>query len=200
VGFSGRIVFGRSDRSLLESSAFDRVRPLWDDGADAWWPRPGGWQTLQFTDDKWGSEELRALVASSGAPACVATVYDSDVAEVLGLTPDGRTWEAALNLEMAAAMGARRPGHVHDDLVWVESPEYAQAVTDRLTRFEAAVPGNAEAAIAWAGAAGVATAADEVALRALLQSREVFVEDLFAGLLDTLGFPPAVDPAGESGA
>ncbi|MGH3627028.1 MAG: hypothetical protein ACRDRL_06250, partial [Sciscionella sp.] len=125
MGFSGRFVFGRNDRSLLEAPAFDGVRPPWGDGAHELWPRPGGWQTLQFDDDRWGLEELRALVEWSGVPACFAVVHDSDVAHVVGLAPDGHQWEAVLGLDVAAGMGISRPDDVDDDLVWIESPEYA---------------------------------------------------------------------------
>lgn len=195
MGFSGQFVFGCSDRSLLDAPAFDGVRPPWGDGAHELRPRPGGWQTLQFRDDRWGAEELRALVEWSGAPACFAMVHDSDVAYVVGLAPSGREWEAVLGLEVAAAMEIDRPHDVYDDLEWIESPEYAEAVTAAQAELEAAVPAAAEAAIAWAAAAGVATAADQGAIEAVLRSHEVFVEYSFTALINALGFPPAAAPA-----
>lgn len=198
MGFSGQFVFGCSDQSLLEAGAFDGVRPPWGDGVHELWPRPGGWQTLQFRDERWGLEELRALVEWSGvewsgAPACFAMVHDSEVAHVVGLAPDGREWQAVLGLAIAAEMGIGRPRNVHDDLDWVDSPNYAEAVSTGRAALEAAVSASAEAAIAWAAAAGVVTAAEQGAVEAVLRSQEVFVEDLFTGLLGAPGFPAAIE-------
>lgn len=194
MGFSGQFVFGRCDRPLLEAPAFDAVRPPWGNGAHELWARPGGWQTLQFREGRWGLDELRALVEWSGAPACFAMVYDSEVAEIAGLAPDGREWEAVLGVEIAAQMGVERPPGLRDDLEWIESPQYADAVAARRAELEASVPTAAAAAIAWAGTAGVA-AAEQGVVEEVLRSREVFVEDSFIALIDALGFPAAVAPA-----
>lgn len=201
MGFSGQFVFARSDRPLLEAEAFDVLRPPWGDGAHELWPRPGGWQMLQFSDDRWGPEQLPALVEWSDAPVCFAMVYDSDVAHVVGLAPGGREWKAVLGLEVAAETGIGRPQDLYeDDLEWIESPQYAEAVAAERAALEAAVPAAAEAAIAWAAAAGVATMATQGAIEAVLRSHEVFVEDSFIALIDALGFPPAAAPAGEAAA
>lgn len=197
MGFSGQFVFGRSDRSLLEAPVFDGVRPPWGDGAYELWPRPGGWQTLQFRDDRWGTDELRALVEWSGAPACVATVHDSDVAQVVGLAPGGREWEATLGPEVAAEMGIECPPEIFNDLMGMGMPEYATAVAAGRAALEAAVPATAEAAIAWAGVAGVVVAVEQGVVEAVLRSHEVLVEDSFIALIDALGFPPAIAPADE---
>lgn len=197
MGFTGHMVFGRSDRPLLEAPAFDAVRPPRGDGALWSSARPGGWQLLEFRDGEWDQENLSALVAWSGAPACVATVYDSDVADVVGLTPDGRTWRAVLNLEVAAATFPPRPADVYDDLEWVESAQYAEAVLRRREELEAAVPEGVSGALAWAAAAGYPNATDAAAVEVLLRSHQVFVEDLFVGLLDALGFPSAVEAGSE---
>jgi hypothetical protein len=198
VGFSGHFVFGHGDRPLLEAPAFDGIRPPWGDGAHELRPRPGGWQTLQFRDERWGSEQLRALVEWSGAPACFAMVYDSDVAYLTGLDLDGREWEAVLGLAVAAEMNVSRPQNVHDDLEWIESPECAEAAATSRAALEEAVPGSARAAIAWATAAGVATAVGQRGIEAVLRSHEVFVEDSFIALIDALGFPPAVPRADDA--
>ena len=195
MGFSGQFVFGRSDRSLLEAGAFDGVRPPSGEGARELWPRPGGWQMLRFSDDRWGLEQLRGLVEWSGAPACLAMVHDSDVAYVVGLDPNGREWQAVLGLEVAADMGISRPQDVYDDLEWIASPQYTEAVAAERAALEATVPAAAEAAIAWAAAAGVATAAAQGVIEDVLRSHEVFVEDSFIALIDALGFPPAIAPA-----
>ena len=50
----------------------------------------------------------------------------------------------------------------------------------------------------WAGAAGVATTAEQGAAEAALRSHGVFVEDSFITLLDALGFPPALAPASQA--
>jgi hypothetical protein len=197
VGFTGHMVFGRSDRPLLEAPAFDAVRPPSGDGARSSSARPGGWQMLEFGDGEWDRQNLSALVAWSGAPACVAVVYDSDVADVVGLTPDGRTWQTVLNLEVAAATSPRRPAGVLDDLEWIASTQYAEEVVRRREELEAAVAEGVSGALAWAAAAGFGSAADAVAVETSLRSHGVFVEDLFVDLLDTLGFPPAAEPANE---
>ncbi len=140
---------------------------------------------------------MRALVEWSGFPACVAMVHDSDVADVVGLAPGGQEWEAVLGLAVAARMGIERPRDVHDDLEWIESPDFAEAAEVRRAELEAAVPAAAEAAIAWAAAAGVATVVGQGGIEAVLRSHEVFVEDGFIALIDALGFPPAVARAGQ---
>jgi hypothetical protein len=191
------MVFGRSDRPLLAAPAFDAVRPPQGDGARESSARPGGWQLLEFWDGEWDRENLSALVAWSGAPACVAMVYDSDVADVVGLTPDGRSWHTVLNLEVAAATAPRRPADAYDDLEWIASAQYAEAVLRRREELEAAVPEGVSGALAWAAAAGYPGATDAATVEAVLRSHEVFVEDLFVALLDALGFPPVVEPASE---
>ena len=194
MGFTGQLVFGRSDGSLLEAPVFDALRPPWGDGADEWWPRPGGWQTLQLYNHTWKPEDLQALVAWSKSPACVAEVYDSDVAQVVGLAPDGTTWRAVLNLDVAAEMGTERPEGIGDDVAWLETPQYADAVDRKRRELEAAAAVTAEAAVSWAAAAGFGPSVGRSAIKALLRSHEVFVEDLFASVVDALGFPPAVEP------
>ncbi|MBR7834416.1 hypothetical protein KDL01_14165 [Actinospica durhamensis] len=200
MGFSGQYVFGRSERPLLEAPVFDAIRPPWGDGACELWPRPGGWQTLQLRAEQWGSEELAALVEWTGAPACFAAIFDSDVADVVGLCPDGREWQTVLGLEIAAEMGIGQldTHDTHDTLELLGTPEYAQACAARQAELEEAVPACARAAIAWASAAGVATAAQQSAIEAVLRAHEVFVEEGFIALIDALGFPPAVDPDEES--
>lgn len=183
---------------------FDGVRPPWGDGANELWPRPGGWQTVQFRDDRWGVDELRALVAWSGAPACLAVVHDSDVAHLVGVAPEGREWEAVLGLDVAAELGIERPEDVIDDLAWIGSPRYAQEVAAERARLEAAVPAVAAAAIGWArvagvaGTAGVAKAVEQGAVEQVLRSRAVLIEDSFIALLDALGFPSALASGGET--
>ncbi|MFJ8112711.1 hypothetical protein [Streptomyces sp. NPDC096132] len=44
------------------------------DTVQAWSPRPGGWQTLQFDHGLWEDDFLLALVEWTVAPACVADV------------------------------------------------------------------------------------------------------------------------------
>ncbi|MFF9098534.1 hypothetical protein ACF1AX_36100 [Streptomyces sp. NPDC014802] len=45
MGFSGHLVFARSERPLLEAPLFGSTDP---DDVHEWQPRPGGWQTLQW--------------------------------------------------------------------------------------------------------------------------------------------------------
>jgi hypothetical protein len=60
------------------------------------------------------------------------------------------------------------------------------------------VPANAEVALIRATAASVA-AALQPRIEELLRAQEAFVEELFASLLDGLGFPEAVPPGARCG-
>lgn len=176
MGFTGELVFGRSDRALLSAPVFGGAQEDDRGGITSWSPRPGGWQTLQFRDTLPGDPEyvLRALVEWTGAPACIASVHDSDVALVVGLEPGGERWDAWLNLETAAAM------------------------TDRtLPELAAHVPEDAAAALSWAWDAGFGENVDAATIEATLRSREPFAEEHFDTLLTHLGFPPPEVPAPE---
>ncbi|MEU6703444.1 hypothetical protein [Streptomyces wuyuanensis] len=176
MGFSGELVFGRSERSLLEAPVFGGAQEDDEGGISAWWPRPGGWQTLQFHDTLPGKPEdvLRAVVEWTGAPACVAAVHDSSVALLQGLAPGGDPWDAWLNLGIAAEISDRPPSEL-----------------------DACVPGDAGRALAWARSAGAGAGVDVTTIEEVLRSHETFVEELFDVLLDRLGFPEAPDPEPE---
>ncbi|MEU1371398.1 hypothetical protein ABZ454_35440 [Streptomyces sp. NPDC005803] len=177
MGFSGELVFGRSERPLLEAPVFGGAQEDDDGGITAWWPRPGGWQTLQFhqkTSLAKPEEVLRAVVEWTGAPACVASVHDSSVALVWGLEPGGDQWDAWLNLAIAAEMSDRP-----------------------LSEMDACVPGDASRALAWARSVGVGPGLDVATIEEVLRSHETFAEELFDTLLDRLGFPAASDPEAE---
>ncbi|MFJ6785019.1 hypothetical protein [Streptomyces yangpuensis] len=179
MGFTGELVFGRSERPLLEAPVFGGAQE--DDGGriGAWPPRPGGWQTLQFhrclPEEEEPEAVLRAVVEWTGAPACIASVHDSDVALVMGLEPGGDRWDAWLNLRTAAAM------------------------TDRpLAELEARVPRDAASVLSWAWDAGFGEHVDAPAIEAVLRSHDPFVEELFDTLLTHLGFPPAPEAEAEA--
>lgn len=120
-------------------------------------------------------ELLRAQVEWTRAPACVAMVYDSDMADVIGLAPDGREWRAVLNLEIAAE-NVDAPASFGGGLTWFRSPGYEQAVDRRRDELDAAVVTGAQGAAAWAAAAGFIPAGGQVAIEELLRSEETFVE------------------------
>lgn len=197
MGFSGELVFGRSDRPLLGAPAFAGIVRSRDE-VHLGWPRAGGWQTLQFIGDGIKEPEamLQALVEWTDAPACVVSVYDSDVAMVTGLGPGTRRWEACLNLEKAAALWAHVPDDVDDMSEWINTPAFAEAIVRKRAELDADVPGDAEGAWDWARSAGFGHAATAASIQEVLRSREVFAEELFDALLDRLGFPEAVDPEG----
>ncbi|MEE1759786.1 hypothetical protein [Streptomyces sp. SP18BB07] len=163
----------------------------------AWWPRPGGWQTLQFDHGLWEDGHLSALVGWTGTPACVADVSDSDIALVTGLGTNGRRWQAWLNLDKAAALLAEEPEDLDDMCLWVDTPEFDEAVRRKRAELRADVPADAEGALVWAAAAGIPVAAEQSRVEELLCSRESFAEDLFSALLDELGFPQAIEPTPE---
>lgn len=200
MGFSGDLIFGRSECPLVEAPVFSGLHEEVRDGIHAWWPRPGGWQTLQLDHGLWEAADLAALVEWSGAAACCASVYDSDTALVTGLGTDGRQWDAYLHLELLAAseagdLWAEEPEGMGDMSVWVTTPAYAAATRRKLAELDATVPADARAALAWAANAGFPGKADPASIEAVLRSHEAFVEESFTALLDRLGFPAAVDPA-----
>ncbi|MEV5145126.1 hypothetical protein AB0L14_11910 [Streptomyces sp. NPDC052727] len=195
MGFSGHLVFARNKCPLLKAPMFDSIDQELKDTVRAWWPRPGGWQTLQFDHGLWEDDYLSALVEWTGTPACVADVSDSDIGLVTGLGTNGQRWQAWLNLDMAAALLVEEPEDLDDVSLWVGTPEFDEAVRRKRTELRAAVPADAEGALLWAAAAGIPATAEQSRIEELLRSRETFAEDLFSALLDELGFPHATPPA-----
>ncbi|MER5197835.1 hypothetical protein ACWD3J_00850 [Streptomyces sp. NPDC002755] len=197
MGFSGHLVFARGERSLLEAPVFDGVDDEVKSAVHTWPSRPGGWQTLQFDHGLWEDDDLSALVESTGAPACVADVSDSDIALVTGLGTDGQRWQAWLNLDLAAALLVEEPEDVDDTSLWAVSPEFDDALRRKRAELEMDVPADARGALAWAAAAGVPAGAEQPRIEELLRSSETFVEELFSDLLDALGFPQLPDASPE---
>ncbi|MEU2079812.1 hypothetical protein [Streptomyces sp. NPDC013489] len=195
MGFSGHLVFARTERPLLEAPLFGRSDPGLRDGVQEWWTRPGDWQTLQLGQGIWEDEYLFALVEWTGAPACVAEVSDSSIALVTGLDTNGRRWQAWLNLDNAAALLVEEPEDVDDMSLWSATPEFEAAIGAKRAELAAEVPTDAAGALAWASVAGVRKAAQKSRIEELLRARETFVEDLFDALLDELGFPEATKPS-----
>ncbi|WP_431960932.1 hypothetical protein [Actinacidiphila sp. bgisy160] len=155
--------------------------------------RPGGWQTLQVNDhlpenddDRW----LRRLVTATGSPVMIASIMDSDVCYVRGLTPSGVTWSAFLDPVMAADYEVSGPPPSEDDAPPGETDR------DRSIRWLLAdVPENTEQIADWAAEAGFTANRD--ALRMVLVKRaDPFVEDLFFELIDACGLP-ASEPVRE---
>ncbi|MFF4307953.1 hypothetical protein [Streptomyces sp. NPDC001601] len=182
---------------MLDAPVFASVNRALKNTVHAWQPRAGGWQTLRFDQGLWEDHYLSSLVESTGAPACVADVSDSDIALVTGLGTDGQRWQAWLNLDAAAALLAEEPEDLDDVSLWVGTPQFDEAVRRKRAELEADVPADAEDALAWAAAAGVRARADRTRLGELLRSRETFVEDLFGALLDELGFPQVTKPSSQ---
>ncbi|MFF8674648.1 hypothetical protein [Streptomyces sp. NPDC015242] len=193
MGFSGHLVFARSEHPLLEAPVFGSLDHELKDAVDDWSPRPGGWQTLQLGPGLWADGHLSALVGWTGAPACVAAVSDSDTALVTGLGTDGRQWQAWLNLDGVAALLTEAPDDVDDMSLWFGTPECDEAVQRKRAELEADVPADAAGALLWAATAGVPATARQTRIEELLRSQETFVEDLFDALLDELGFPSPDD-------
>jgi hypothetical protein len=192
MGFSGHLVFARSQRPLLEAPLFGGTDPGLRDDVHEWQPRPGGWQTLQLEQGTWEDDDLLTLVEWTGAPACVADVSDSSVALVTGLDTNGRRWQAWLKLDNAAALLVEEPEDVDDMSLWVTTPEFYEAIGHKRAELDAEVPVHAEGALVWAAAAGVQAAAQQSRIEELLRAQESFTEELFDALLDELGFPEAV--------
>ncbi|MEU1201643.1 hypothetical protein ABZ446_36270 [Streptomyces sp. NPDC005813] len=195
MGFSGHLVFARSERPLREAPLFDSTDPELNDDVYEWPPRPGGWQTLQLDHGIWEEEDLPDLVEWTGAPACVADICDSSVALVTALDTTGRRWQAWLNLDNAAALLLEEPEDVDDMSLWMATPEFDDAIRHKRAELDAEVPTDAEGALAWASAAGVPATAQQSRIEELLRSQETFAEELFDALLDGLGFPEAAQPS-----
>ncbi|MFD9319031.1 hypothetical protein ACFWDQ_15275 [Streptomyces sp. NPDC060053] len=195
MGFSGHLVFARSERPLLEAPLFDSTDPGLRNDVDEWQPRPGGWQTLQLGQGIWEDEYLSTLVQWTGAPACVADVSDSSVALVTGLDTNGHRWQAWLNLDNAAALLVEEPEDVDDVSLWIVTPEFDEAIGHKRAELDAEVPADAEGALVWASAAGVQAPGQQSRIEELLRAQETFVEELFDALLDKLGFPEATHSA-----
>ncbi|WP_405592190.1 hypothetical protein [Streptomyces sp. NBC_01190] len=177
MGFSGDFVLARSDRPLhalpplaVESAAGGQP----GEGLRPCAPRPGGWQTLRLGEGVMtGSRSawLRGLVTVTGAPAMVATVFDSDVCQVWGAAPSGASWTAFLDPVLAADYAIPMPG-----------PEEVRAAAGGIA--------------GWAAEAGF-TADREALLAVLTRRADPLVEDLFFALVDACGLPPA-DPEGSA--
>ncbi|WAZ26247.1 hypothetical protein STRCI_007803 [Streptomyces cinnabarinus] len=189
MGFSGHLVFARGDAPLLEAPVFDSIDAELKSTVHRWESRPGGWQTLQLENGMWDDEDLPALVAWSNAPACVADVSDSDLALVTGVDITGRRWQAWLNLDVAARVLAEEPEDLEDQMLWLDTPEFHDAVSRKRAELDAEVRADAEGALAWAAAAGIPVASEVSGIERLLRSHVTFAEDLFSTLLDELGFP-----------
>ncbi|MDX3236009.1 hypothetical protein PV392_09985 [Streptomyces sp. ME03-5709C] len=104
MGFSGHLVFARSERPLLEAPLFDSGVPASRNDVHECRPRPGGRQTLQLRQGVREDEYLFTLVEWTGAPACVADVSDSSVARVSGMDTTGHRRQAWLNLDNVVAL------------------------------------------------------------------------------------------------
>ncbi|WP_371572928.1 hypothetical protein [Streptomyces sp. NBC_01314] len=195
MGFSGHLVFARSSRPLLAAPVFDSLDEELKTTVGTWESRPGGWQTLQFDSGTWDDADLPALVEWSRAPACVAEVSDSDLALVTGLNVTGRRWQTWLNLDIAARLLAEEPEELEDQLLWLDTPEFHDAVGHKHAELDAEIPTDAEGAVVWAAAADVPATPQTVRIEELLRSHETPVEDLFSTLLDELGFPQAAEPS-----
>ncbi|MGW8631967.1 hypothetical protein [Streptomyces sp. NPDC055793] len=191
MGFSGHLVFACSNRPLLEAPVFDSLDEELKATVCTWESRSGGWQTLQIDAGTWDDADLPALVEWSSAPACVADVSDSSLALVTGLDTTGQRWQAWLNLDIAARLLAEEPEDLEDQLLWLDTPEFPEAVRHKRAELDAEIPTDAEGAVAWAAAAGVPVTPETTKIEELLRSHETFAEDLFSTLLDQLGFPQA---------
>lgn len=196
MGFSGHLVFARSSRPLLEAPVFDSLDEELKATVCTRDSRPGGWQTLQCDSGTWDDADLAALVEWSRAPACVADVSDSDLALVTGLNTTGERWQAWLNLDIAARLLAEEPEDLEDQLLWLDTPEFHDAVRRKHAELDAEIPTDAEGAVVWAATAGIpVTSQQAVRIEERLRSHETPVEDLFSTLLDELGFPQATEPS-----
>ncbi|SNT41891.1 hypothetical protein [Actinacidiphila glaucinigra] len=192
MGYTGDFVLARCDTPLERLPVLgDPARCIeeLDEYLNVCRPRPGGRQTLQLgrglpdnDDDRW----LDALVAATGSPVLIASVFDSDVCLVRGRTPSGAEWSAFLDPEMAADYEIAGSPPPADD------PPPGEGEKERnVCWMLAEVPGTAQEVADWAAEAGFT--ADREALREVLAQRaDPCVEDLVFQLFDACGLPPAL--------
>jgi hypothetical protein len=150
MGYSGRIAVVRSSPASLQDAEVLHETAFQD-----------GWRRLQFDGDV--STSLDVLVKETGAPALWAFVLDSDLADVVGLTPGGAEWHTYLHENTAMEFGA---------------PELPQSA-DEVARL----------AVEWSAEAGLI--ADPEAVRAALDAHNVFAEETLTELTKALGLRAA---------
>jgi hypothetical protein len=97
VGYSGLVVIARSHRRLDELACIDDLFLAVSDTV-----RAEGWRIgfLGPVDDASPADLARDLVAETGAPAVVLSVFDSDVADAVAIGPSGQVVRFYLNEEM----------------------------------------------------------------------------------------------------
>src|SRR4051794_5944331 len=165
MGFWGHFLVARSSHALTE---LPTVVGQVGEELGTW--RAGDWTISQCGVEAFdGIELVGALAASTGAPALVADVLDSDNAILHALVPEGDPWTATLR-----PLGMREYMQFHGD-------SYDE-------HFSLSPQDAAGLAVAWAHAAGLVPDEQAVA-RDFLDERVVFVEDLLFTLLEHLGLP-----------
>lgn len=97
MGYSGLVVIARSDTRLDELACIDDLFVAVSDTV-----RAEGWRIgfLGPVDDVSSTDLARDLVAETGAPAVVLSVFDSDVADAVAIGPSGHVVRFYLNEEM----------------------------------------------------------------------------------------------------
>jgi hypothetical protein len=166
VGFWGHFLVARSSHELPELPA---VVNQVGEQLVAW--RAGDWTISQCSGAEAfdGLELVRALAVSTGAPALVADVQDSDNAVIHGIVPGGDPWWAALRPECMR--------------------EYVEFHGDSYDEHFPLSPQDAvRLAVDWAHAADL-TPDEPAVARDFVEERADFVEDLFFTLLEDLGLP-----------
>ncbi|GAA1955735.1 hypothetical protein GCM10009798_13720 [Nocardioides panacihumi] len=166
MGFSGSFVLARSapggigwvGEPLTATTYADSWTSASYDGEDAFWDR---------------DRTLRRLVEETQSPALVGLCLDSDFLGVVGVSPDGATWNGVVYRDAAEEYREEGLEEEYDEVV----PSFAPPDT--------AVAG----ALVWASHAG--GLADEDALRRILTTSEwVQPADAFwEELVNALGVP-----------
>lgn len=144
MGYSGLVVIARSDTRLDELACIDDLFVAVTDTV-----RAEGWRIgfLGPVDDASPADLARDLVAETGAPAVVLSVFDSDVADAVAIGPSGQYVRFYLNEELVRQLAdeeaqfvPRNDGAVAGLLKWaVEANTVADR--DRLVAALAQSPG-----------------------------------------------------------
>jgi hypothetical protein len=92
-------------------------------------------------------------------------------------------------LDIAARLLAEEPEDLEDQLLWLDTPEFHDAVRRKRAELDTEVLADAEGAIAWTAAAGTPITPETGRIEELFRSHVTFAEDLFSTLLNQLGFP-----------
>lgn len=205
MGYWGTYIVARSSRPIMELNALraSAEQLAWRGVASDGWQvaqihrGPEGWESTSLPAE-W-EHLLVAVMEQTGHPVLAAVVMASDGAQLIGFSPKAGRWGGWLELD--SIIGHIIPeawpyfyedenGEMQPD----EGEDYQRrrrAAEQQMHAVGPPAPLAAPLAVQWATEAGFTS--NIAAVQAVLDGGEVFVEDLFFRLLETLGLPEFAD-------